>query len=346
MQPAVTLVLLNWNGKHWLQKFLPTLLKTQYHPLYIRLVDNNSSDGSVQWVKEHFPEITCIELDDNYGFAEGNNKGIEGIDTPYIGLINTDVEVSPQWLTPLVAYMEAHPDVAVVQPLLLNYPNKAQYDLGAAGGVIDPFGYTFNRGRIFFTFEQHKNLYPTSKKLFWASGACMLIRKKVIDQIGLFDPVFFAHMEEIDFCWRCQRAGYKIACVVESTVFHVGGGTLPHHSPKKLYLNYRNNLFMLTKNLPTSHLPILLIRLLLDGISALFWTIKERHWIFLWQILKAHIHFYKNLPYLIQQRKNSNLPFLSWRQLNGVYPHSILWKYFIEGKKTFHELQWDISSTS
>lgn len=339
MGNGVTVVILNWNGKKWLSTFLPSVVKTTYQPCKILLVDNGSSDDSVAFVKENYPSIHLLELKENYGFAEGNNRALPVIDTPYFALLNSDVEVSPGWLEPLVETMDKRPELASVQPKILAWNQKDHFEYaGASGGFIDSWGYPFCRGRLFDTLEKDEGQYNQSLDVFWATGACCLVRKSVVDKIGLFDPDFFAHMEEIDFCWRAQNHGYRIACEPQSEVFHVGGGTLPQGNPRKTFLNARNNLWMLYKNLPQKVLGRrIAIRMMLDGV----WGIKSLlsgEPTTTWAIIRGHMAFWKSISQMKQKRKAVLPENLATVPQSGYFDKSIVWHYFIRRTKFFSDL--------
>lgn len=332
----VTIVILNWNGKQWLSQFLPSVLQTHFDAFEILLVDNASTDDSVAFVQNTFPTIRVLQLDKNYGFAEGNNRALPHVHTPYYVLLNSDVEVDKNWLQPLVDRMESNPQLAAIQPKVLAYHARNKFEhAGAAGGWMDTYLYPFCKGRIFDETETDNGQYEDFSEVFWATGACCIVRKSVTDAIGLFEPTFFAHMEEIDFCWRAQNFGWRIGYEPKSVIWHVGGGTLPKQNPRKLFLNIRNSLSMMFRNLPASHIfPKIFMRLVLDGVFAVkLLTQGEFQQIF--TILKAHFAFYGAIPYLYQTRKklysNQKIAFPSI----GVWNKSVVWAHFIKGKKTF-----------
>lgn len=262
-------VILNWNGKNFLEKFLP-LLEERTPGVSIVVADNASSDDSVAFVKDRFSEVQCIVLDQNYGFAGGYNKALSQISAEYYVLLNSDIEVDHNWLAPLEQFMDNNPDVAACQPKIMDFYHRQTFEYaGASGGFIDRHGFPFCRGRIFDTLEDDHGQYDDVTDVFWATGACMMVRADVYHLLGGLDADFFAHMEEIDFCWRLHNAGYRVAVVPSSKVFHIGGGTLPKKSSRKTFLNFRNNYLLLYKNLPYSHLfRVLTFRLFLDWIGA------------------------------------------------------------------------------
>ncbi|MGM9506346.1 glycosyltransferase family 2 protein [Larkinella sp. GY13] len=334
----VAIVILNYNGKSFLEQFLPSVLThSEGCPVYV--ADNHSTDDSLALLEGKFPSVHLIRLAANFGYAGGYNVALTQIDATYLLLLNSDVEVSPGWLAPLVQRMKANPRIAACQPKIRAFkkPHLFEY-AGAAGGYIDYLGYPFCRGRVFDTVEEDQQQYDDAREIFWATGACLLVRSDVFLRLGGFDPRFFAHMEEIDWCWRAKNAGYQIWYCPESTVYHVGGGTLHKSNPRKTFLNYRNSLAMLYKNLPTGHVFLnILIRLVLDGISGVRLLVAG-NWRDTLAILQAHFTFYSWLPYLRKQR--NALADLRKNRITHpqIYPHSIIWQYFIKGRKTFREL--------
>jgi GT2 family glycosyltransferase len=340
LNARVTVVLVNWNGEAHLQAFLPFLFRTEYPHFSVVLIDNASTDDSVAWVKAHFPQIHIEQLDRNTGFAEGNNTAFARglVKTPYAVLLNTDVEVSPDWLAPLVQVMDQHPDVAAVQPKIRSFHHKERFEYaGACGGYLDCWGYPFCRGRIFDDAETDTGQYDTEADIFWATGACMMVRTSIVEEMGLFDARYFAHWEEIDFCWRAQNAGYRIRVVPSSVVYHVGGGTLPKNNPRKVFLNFRNSLVTLLKNLPLSEaVPIIFMRLVLDGVAAMKGLLAGDV-VYLWTIARSHFSFYTRIPYALRSRRK--LKQRPYRSLQGVYGGSVVWHYFVRKVKTFRELE-------
>lgn len=338
---TLAIVILNYNGQPFLAKFLPTVLAhADGHPVYV--ADSASTDSSVSFLRAAFPEVRVIELPRNEGYAGGYNGALSYIRTHYGGaryyvLPNSDIEVTPGWLSPMLNLLEAHPVIAACQPKILSYSQPTLFEhAGAAGGFIDWLGYVFCRGRVFATFETDHGQYDDNQRVFWATGACLFMRADVFHRTGGFDASFFAHMEEIDWCWRVQQLGYEVWACGQSTVYHVGGGTLHKSNPHKTFLNYRNSLCMLYKNWPADGWlwPKLLLRLVLDGFSSLLF-IKAGQWADVWAILRAHFAFYGRLPQLHQQREECRRLPLTQVQL---YPKSVVWQYFAEGKKTFADL--------
>lgn len=336
--PKVSVVILNWNGKHWLTRFLPSVIQSTYPNLEIWVVDNASTDESVHFVEVSFPTVKVLRLDKNYGFTVGNNMALPHIDAPFLVLLNSDVEVSPGWIEPMATLMLQNPNIGVIQPKILAYHAKNTFEYaGAAGGWIDSLGYPFCKGRIFETLEEDKGQYDTETEIFWASGACCMIRKEITDKIGLFEPSFFAHMEEIDFCWRVKNIGYSVLYQPQSVVWHVGGGTLNKTNPRKTFLNIRNSLSLLVRNLPGIQiLPKVFVRLLLDGVFA-FTLLSRGDFQNIWAILQAHFSFYASLPYLWRTRRAYKSNAVVFPK-TGVYSGSIVFQHFILGKKNFPEI--------
>jgi GT2 family glycosyltransferase len=340
-RPELTIVILNWNGLSLLEQFLPAVVASaqNYGPATVLLVDNASTDTSLAWTREHCPTVRLLALDQNYGFAEGNNRALPHIRTPFFILLNSDVEVeaTADWLTALVLPAVKDTTVAVVQPKIRSQRKRAYFEYaGAAGGWIDSLGYPFCRGRIFETVEKDTQQYDTETEIFWASGACMLIRTAVATELGLFDSHFFAHQEEIDFCWRVKNAGYKIWYTPDATVFHVGGATLDYQHPRKVFLNFRNNLCMMLKNLaPEEVFYRIFMRLILDAVAALRELIKGRPQM-VWQIFRSHIAFYTLISHCRRQRIGKK--FIPLKKHTGVFKGIIIWKYFLGGVKTFDKL--------
>ncbi len=336
----IAIVILNWNGREFLERFLPDVVRHSSSPgMKIIVADNGSSDDSLEFIRNKFKNVEIIELDKNYGFAGGYNKALEKINSEYYILLNSDVAVSENWIEPIIKKMDDDPVVAAAMPKIISYHDISKFEYaGAAGGFIDKWGYPFCRGRILNNIEPDNNQYNDSIEIFWASGACLFIKSKIFHDAGGFDDDFFAHMEEIDLCWRIKNLGYKIYCYPCSQVYHIGGGTLPNETPPKLFLNFRNSLWVLLKNLPAKKLyQVLLIRKILDGLAAMkFYLTLD------WRkgnaVFKAHLSYYKHFRKMKQKRKsadfnNKNLP-------SSVYRKSILISYFLKKKKTFNELNW------
>jgi len=328
-------VVLNWNGKAWLEKFLPNLVK-QSQEATVFVADNASTDNSVDFVKNNFPVVKIIVNANNGGYAKGYNDALNQIDAEYFVLINSDIEVTEGWLSPIIDLMDSDKKIAACQPKLLDYNKRNTFEYaGASGGFIDNLGYPFCRGRIFDDLEQDRGQYNDAIEVFWATGACLIVRASLFNEIDGLDEDFFAHQEEIDLCWRLKNKGYKIMVQPKSVVYHVGGGTLNAGSPFKTYLNFRNNLFMLFKNLPTSALfTIIPIRLVLDGVASLTFLSKERGLQHVLAIAKAHFVFYFEIPKLILKRQKIKQK----NNLAGKVDWSILLKNKIKGIKHFSEL--------
>jgi len=300
MKTAV--VILNWNGQKLLENFLPSVVK--YSPKSsIYVIDNASTDDSVAYLKRHFPEVQLVQLDQNYGYAGGYNRGLQQIDADIYALVNSDVEVTENWLSPILKTFETEPDTAVIQPKIKDYKNKKMFEYaGAAGGFLDFFGYPYCNGRRLFKIEEDNGQYNQPKEIFWASGACFFIRKDTFNRHKGFDESFFAHQEEIDLCWRIKHTGKQIKYIPESEVYHLGGASLDTQSPFKTYLNFRNNLLMLLKNLPKFLIfPVIFSRLILDGLAGIVFLAqgKPQH---TWALVKAHFGFYKRIPYILKKR--------------------------------------------
>jgi len=332
-------VILNWNGKKYLEKFLPTLIQNTTIPgAEIIIADNYSTDGSIEFLNNHYPNLRQIVFDKNYGFTGGYNKALAQIDAEYFVLLNSDIEVSGNWLSPLTELLDSDKTIAACQPKIKSYHNKNYFEYaGAAGGFIDKYGYPFCQGRVLDIVEEDKGQYNDQRDIFWATGACMVIRASIYKKTGGLDNDFFAHMEEIDLCWRIKNLGYRIVYCPKSTVYHVGGGTLPNTSPFKLYLNFKNNLSLLYKNLPKWKLfPILFSRMILDGLSAALFLSRFSFRSFD-AVSKAHFQFYKSLNKLHKKRKK----LLSEQVASDhpeIYPKSIVWNHFIKKKRTFSAL--------
>jgi GT2 family glycosyltransferase len=332
----VAVVILNWNGRHFLEKFLGKVLDSistsGIGEAKLVVADNASTDDSVEWVKANYPEVELILLDKNYGFADGYNKSLEQLDAEYFVLLNSDIEVTENWLPPLVNYMDLNPAVAACAPKLRAFNNPEFFEYaGAAGGFIDKYGYIFCRGRILDSIEKDSGQYDNVMHVFWATGAALMIRSELFRKAGGLDGSFFAHMEEIDLCWRLQLMGYKVSNLPESVVYHVGGGALPNNSPRKLYLNYRNNLMMLAKNLSKNRWLIIFFRLLMDGASALVYLASGQLSYFK-AVIMAHWAFFKKIPLCRQKRKAFNNLIVK-KADTGIYNGSIVYKYFRSGKR-------------
>ncbi len=334
------IVILNWNGKSFLEKFIDPLIKyTNGQFVGIFIADNNSTDGSIDFIENKYPGINVIGFDKNHGFAGGYNKALDKINAEYYILLNSDVEVTPNWIHPIINLMDYDNQIAACMPKIKSFENKEYFEYaGAAGGFIDKYGFPFCRGRILDNIEFDNGQYDNSREIFWATGACMFIRADLFKKAGGFDVDFFAHMEEIDLCWRFKNMGYKIMYSPGSTVYHIGGGTLPNNNPKKMFLNFRNNLFLLYKNLPEDKLRrIITSRILIDTLALLKFLLSFK-FKFMFSVVKAHMSYYSNLKLLSQKRKEI-AQFAYPEKHPQMYNQSILWKYYISSKKVFSKLE-------
>lgn len=324
----LAVVILNWNGKALLEQFLPSVIKYS-DAAAIYVADNASTDDSVAFVTENFPTVKIIQNTENGGYAKGYNDTLKSVNEPLLCLLNSDIEVTQNWLQPIISEFNTASNTVIIQPKILDYKNKTHFEYaGAAGGFIDKYGFPYCRGRIFDTIEEDKGQYNDTETIFWASGACLFIRNTVFTELGGFDESYFAHMEEIDLCWRAFNKNYTTTYVGTSTVYHVGGATLNSSNPKKTYLNFRNSLFTLLKNTDSNVVFRVWFRMLLDGVAAIRFLLQLKP-AFLFAILKAHLSFYYNLPRLLKQRKQ--LP-----KRSGYYKMDIIvWSYFVKKNKTF-----------
>ena len=333
--PRVAIVILNWNGKKLLEKFLPSVLRSTYSNLEIIVADNGSTDQSIQLLETKFASVRRIVLSTNSGYAAGYNKALKQVQADYYVLLNSDVEVSPNWIEPVINLMESDRSIAACQPKLLAYNNKTAFEYaGACGGWIDSLGYPFARGRVLEHCETDHHQYDKPTSIFWASGASLFVRASDFHACNGLDSDFFAHQEEIDLCWRLQLAGKKIFSCPASVVWHVGGSTLPTGNSQKTFLNYRNNLSMLIKNLPIGKLIYILpFRFLLDALAAYKGLLSgdPGYW---WAVARAHFAVAGKLPQLVKKRSRQNLH----SPLNGVFKGSIIWQYYFKKKRTFQEI--------
>lgn len=320
--------MLNWNGVKLLEQFLPSVISYSSEAT-IYVADNASNDNSIQFIKDNFPSIKTILNDGNYGFANGYNIALQQVEEEYYCLLNSDVEVTENWLTPILSLFESECDVAIIQPKILDFKNREYFEYaGAAGGFIDKYGYPFCRGRVFETIEKDNHQYNDEKDIFWASGACFFIRKDIYRKLNGFDGDFFAHQEEIDLCWRAFNLGYKAKYTSKSVVYHVGGATLNEGNPKKTFLNFRNSLLMLLKNLPKNKLfSIIFLRLVLDGIAGIKFIFQGKFKHF-FAIIKAHFYFYHLISKNLKKRN-------SIQKENYFHTKSIVYSYFVKGGKVF-----------
>jgi hypothetical protein len=333
-------VILNWNGIAFLKMFLGTVVRHSRSPgTVIYVADNFSTDGSVEWIADTFKEVKIIKLDSNHGFAGGYNLALEQIEAEYYVLLNSDIEVTEGWLDPLVGMLDQNPDAASCQPKILSYYHKDHFEhAGAAGCFIDKHGFPFCRGRILSYTEKDNGQYDYPSDIFWSSGACMIVRAEAWKRCGGFDADFFAHMEEIDLCWRFNKTGYRVCFNPESVVYHIGGGSLPYNSPFKLYLNFRNSLFLLYKNLPDGKLHRNLFkRKVLDGLAALMFLFQGKLRCF-WSVVHAHISYYKSVPELKVKREVVK-KLTTGRIVPLILNKSIVFEFYIKGHKTFSSLK-------
>lgn len=331
----VAIVILSWNGSQMLRSFLPSVIKYAEDEATVFVADNGSEDDTLELLATSFSSVKVISLDKNYGFAEGYNRALQEVEAEYVVLLNSDVEVTEQWLAPLVSFMDAHPEVAACQPKIRSWRQPESFEYaGAAGGFLDRYGYPFCRGRIFSTVEIDEGQYDTPIRVLWATGACLFIRLQDYREAGGLDDRFFAHMEEIDLCWRLKNAGFKVYCCPQSWVYHIGGGTLPKNSPRKTYLNFRNNLSLLVKNLPRRRVHRTIVyRIFLDWVAALKFLFEGCPKDFL-MVYKAHWDFYKRLKSLKAYRKTSE-----HKTVSCVYQRNIVFDNVLRKKKKFSELR-------
>lgn len=336
MDKRVAIVILNWNGRHHLERFLPSVCASTYKKLEIVVGDNGSTDDSVDFLNIHYPNIRIVQTGANLGFAGGYNQVLQHVTADYYLLLNSDVEVAPGWIEPLVETMAQRPEAAALQPKILNYARRDAFEhAGAAGGFMDIFGFPFCRGRILNIVEEDKGQYDSAIEIFWASGAALFIRSDLWHETGGFDADFFAHMEEIDLCWRLKNRGFKIMYCPTSTVFHLGGGTLDKSNPYKTYLNFRNNLYMLQKNLPLAMACLVIFaRFWLDAL-ALARFIAEGNRKDALAITKAHRSFFRF--FWKTARKRQQLA-KGWNG-KGLYKTSVMWDFFIRKKRLFSTLR-------
>lgn len=329
----VAVVILNWNGKKFLEQFLPSVIQHSTEHAEVIVADNGSTDNSVQFVKERFKGVRVIEMPVNKGFTGGYNEALKEVDSEYYILLNSDIEVTANWIPPIIKLMDKESSIAACQPKILSYQEKDKFEYaGAAGGFIDWLGYPFCRGRIFDTTEIDEGQYDDERQVFWATGACMFVRAKVFHELGGFDEHFFAHMEEIDLCWRMQNAGYKVYYCPHSKIYHVGGGTLKKESPHKTFLNFRNNLYMLINNLPIEKLIFtMFLRLILDSIAALRF-VMQGNWKNSVSVFKAYLEVSINF---LRTGKGKSLP---GRMNYGIFLNSIVVEYFLNKKRKFSDL--------
>ena len=334
--PKVAVVILNWNGKAYLEEFLPSVVASTYQNIEIVVGDNGSTDDSVAFIRANYPSIKLIINDKNYGFTGGYNRVLAQVEAHYYILLNSDIEVVPGWIEPVIELMETDDLIAAAAPKIKDFKHKNAFEhAGAAGGFIDKLGYPFCQGRIFFDIEEDKGQYEQTREIFWASGAALFIKKKYWDECGGFDERFFAHMEEIDLCWRLKNMGLKVMYCPQTEVYHVGGGTLNVENPFKTYLNFRNNLILLKKNLPFQRAIIIIpVRFVLD-LLAIFRFMSEGKRKDAWAVSRAHQNF---IYYLFSSHPTTVRNRYRKYNLTGMYKHSIIADFFLRNKKHFSDL--------
>ena len=325
---------MNWNGRKLLEKFLPSVVQFSEGQADIYVADNNSSDDSTEFLLKNYPQVEIVQNETNGGYAKGYNDALARINADVYALVNSDIEVTEGWLNPVIEEFKKNRKTGIVQPKLLDFKDKSKFEYaGAGGGFVDFMGYPFCRGRIFMELEKDKGQYDDSANIFWASGACFFIRSEIYHQLGGFDEDYFAHQEEIDLCWRVQNEGMEVRYVGGSSVYHVGGATLRESHPRKTFLNFRNSLFTIAKNVPKRYVFIVvLFRLLLDAVAGIKFVVELRP-IHTWSIIKAHLSFYAHLPTMMRKRRK-----LSFKQTRYFHCFSIVWQHFILRKKKFSDI--------
>lgn len=328
-------VILNYNGKKFLEDFLPTVIDKSKDVADIWVADNNSDDGSVELLRNSFPKVNLIINETNGGYATGYNLALKQIEAEYYVLLNSDIEVTDNWIQPVIELMDSDKNIAACQPKIRSFYQRDKFEYaGASGGFIDKYGYPFCRGRMFQSLETDTGQYDDAIEVFWASGACMFVRASLFHEYGGLDDDFFAHMEEIDLCWRFKNYGYKIMVCPSATVFHVGGGTLPKNSPLKTYLNFRNNFSLLYKNLPSnSLLRVFALRFMLDGIAGLKFLFEGGLQDF-FAVIRAHFYFYGNIYKLHKKRKK-----LKQQKVSQIYDGNIVVEHYLRSKNRFSDLK-------
>lgn len=339
MDKKVAVIILNWNGSAMMQQFLPSVIQNSPEAEVI-VADNGSTDDSLSMLQHEFPQVKTIVFDKNYGFAEGYNKALSQTEQPLTVLLNSDVEVTPNWLQPLIAFMDEHPEAAACHPKLLKESERQSFEYaGAAGGFIDILGYPFCRGRMMQTVEKDCGQYDDPVPVFWATGAALLVRTDVYNMVGGLDSRFFAHCEEIDFCWRLRSRGYSIWCLPQSVVYHVGGATLPQGNPRKTFLNFRNNLLMLYKNLqPDEMWWVLLLRYFLDYLAALQMLLSGHRRDAL-AVVRARFE-YQHICHEFDEKRKANLKAATVKRIPEMFRGSLLWNYYAKRIKNFSLLKW------
>lgn len=334
----VAVVILNWNGVKFLEKFLPSVITYNINYSKVILADNASTDNSIAFTEKNYPTVEIIKNSVNGGFSKGYNDALKQVDAEYYVLLNSDVEVTQGWIDNVILLMDSDPEIAACQPKIKAFADKKMFEYaGAAGGFIDKFGYPFCRGRILAHIEEDKGQYDDKREIFWATGACLFVRANCYHEVNGFDEDFFAHMEEIDLCWRLKNIGYKIMYCPDATVYHVGGGTLNKNSAKKTYLNFRNNLILICKNHPSKYILLkLFLRMFLDAIAAIKFLFAGQFIHFV-AVLRAHVSFYWMLNTTLKKRKIIKRQIKEYTT-TAVYLHSIVVDFYLRGKKTFKEI--------
>lgn len=337
--PKAAVVILNYNGHYYLEKFLPDII-THSLPYPVIVADNASTDQSVEFMQQQHPEIQLIQNTGNFGYAEGYNAALKLVEAEYFILLNSDVEVTDNWISPVLELMDAQANIAACQPKIIDYKNRQFFEYaGASGGFIDKFGYPFCRGRLFNHLEKDTSQYNDVHEVFWATGACLFVKSEAFRKAGGFDGDYFAHMEEIDFCWRLKNLGYRVMVQPASVIYHIGGGTLNKLSRQKTYLNFRNNLITLTKNHPARGLLLkILYRLILDGVAGIKFLLdgEPKHFL---AVLHAHFSYYKRLPKTLKKRWDFQKKTNFRPNHSGMYKGNIVAEHFIGGKKCFSDLR-------
>lgn len=338
MYQKVAIVILNWNGKHFLEKFLPTVIECSLNTSII-VADNQSTDESVVFLKNNFPMVTIIQNHSNDGFAKGYNDALKHVKSEYYVLLNSDVEVTPNWIKPVITFMDENKHVAACQPKILDFNAKNKFEYaGAAGGFIDKYGYPLCRGRLFNTLEEDQGQYDDVAEVFWATGACMFVRSSAFWSVGGFDNDYFAHMEEIDLCWRLKNTAHSVFVIPQSVVYHVGGGTLNKINPKKTYLNFRNNLMTYTKNASSQFLFFKIVyRMVLDGVAGAKFLFEGKPDHF-FAVIKAHFAYYASLSATLKKRKAMKQKNNFNHTTSGILKLNSVFRYFIKGQKTYYKL--------
>ena len=335
-QPSVAIIILNWNTAHFLKQFLPSVINARYPDKAIYVIDNHSTDDSVRMLKRDFPDVHVVEMKENKGYAASYNYGFSTISADYYILLNSDIEVTGNFISPVIDLMEKDPAIGICQPKLLSLAEKQTFEYaGAAGGWIDRMGYPFARGRVLLTVEKDLGQYDTAEEIFWASGACMFLKKSVYQKIGGFYDYYWMHQEDIDLCWRAQKSGFKIYTCPESVVYHIGGGSLSWENHLKTFLTYRNNYILLSRNLEIYHsFPLLILRIAADFTGSVYFIFKKKSGISK-AMIKAILAY---LYWLLFYRNKRNLQPRGFKNMSGVYKGSILFPYFFKNRRKFSEI--------